>query len=307
MARSILLAASLILGTLVSPAQVTVELEFGKDFYITDEPMLAEVRITNFSGRPLTFGEDDHWLLFSVEMRNGFLVDRQGQPSVSGVFTVPNASVGIRRVDLSPHFRMNVSGPYHVIASVRTEALGDALQSEPRVVHVTKGATIWQREFGVPGPEPDVRVYRLIRALNNDRTELYVRVASRDDSRVFTVFSVGDLVSSGTPEAQVDRHNRLHFLQQYGPRSFRYIVVTPDGELVIRQRHDYTRTRPKLVPDALLGIRVGGGIRIPRSDDLPPSSRIPAQEKLPAVEETVLDRPDEGQTADESPLPGKTE
>ncbi|MBT5707279.1 MAG: hypothetical protein HOI66_13255 [Verrucomicrobia bacterium] len=254
--------------------QVTVELEFGKDFYIADEPMFAKVKITNFSGRTLNFGKDNHWLMFSVEARDGFLVDEEGTPNVSGEFEIPNASRGSRRVNLAPYYKIKRPGRYHVVATVFSDQLKEVLRSPSIEVNIIRATTLWQKDFGVATGEEnsyEVRRYSLIRALNDNVLELYIRVASRDDSRVFTVFSVGNLVSFGSPEAQIDRMSRLHLLQQYAARSFRYLVVTADGELMIRHRYDYTNTRPKLGAGTDNMIMVRGGIRVPAQTDLPPS------------------------------------
>ena len=254
--------------------QVTIELDFDKDFYIADEPLFANVRITNFSGRTLKFGRDNHWLMFSVEARDGFLVDEEGTPNVSGEFDIPNASRGTRRVNLAPYYRVKKPGRYQVLATVFSDQLKEVLKSPSMEVNIIRATTLWQKDFGVATAEGDayeVRRYTLIRALNDNVLELYIRVANRDDSKVYTVFSVGNLVSFGSPEAQVDRLSRLHLLQQYGARSFRYLVVTADGELMTRHRYDYTNSRPKLAagPDNLIMVR--GGIRVPAETDLPPS------------------------------------
>ena len=256
--------------------QVTVELEFNKDFYIADEAMTASVRITNFSGRSLVFGRDNEWLRFLVEQEDGFLAKQKGVAPVVGKFEIPNASRGTRRVNLAPYYKMTLPGRYQVTASVFSQELDEVLQSSPIQVSIIRATTLWQKEFGIAvgeeggKPSYEIRKYVLIRALNNNRLELYVRVASRDDSKVYGVFPVGNLVAFGSPEAQVDRQSRLHLLQQYGARSFRYLVVTPEGELKIRRRYDYARSRPRLIGSEQHGIAVLGGIRVRTANDLPP-------------------------------------
>lgn len=263
-----------LLPFLLAQGQVTVELEFEKETFIANEPMMASVRITNYSGQPLKFGQDNHWLMFSIEKRDGFLVDPVGTPNVMGEFEVPNASRGTRRVNLAPYFEVDKPGSYSVIATVFCRELKEVLKSPPTVLSIIRATNLWEKEIGLrsaDGQSYEVRKFTLIRVLNNNQLELYVRVASRDNSKVFAVFPVGNLVSFGSPEAQVDRLSRLHILQQYAARSFRYLVVTADGELMIRRRYDYTRSRPRLGPDATDLISVVGGVRVPAGNDLPPS------------------------------------
>lgn len=272
--------------------QVTVELEFEKDFYLADEAMTASVRVTNFSGRSLVFGRDNDWLRFLVEQEDGFLAKQEGHPPVVGEFEIPNASRGTRRVNLAPYYKMARPGSYQVTASVFSQELDEVLQSSPAQVSIIRATTLWQKEFGIAvgedeggKPSYEFRKYVLIRALNNNRLELYVRVASRDDSKVYGVFPVGNLVAFGAPEAQVDRQSRLHLLQQYGARSFRYLVVTPEGELKIRRRYDYTKIRPRLGSSAQHGIAVLGGIRVRAANDLPPSTdRLKDESAVPVLE-----------------------
>ena len=271
--------------------QVTVELEFDKDFYIADESMTASVRITNFSGRSLVFGRDNEWLRFLVEQEDGFLAKQKGVAPVVGEFEIPNASRGTRRVNLAPYYKMVLPGRYQVTASVFSQELDEVLRSSPVHVNIIRATALWQKEFGIAveeeggKPSYEIRKYVLIRALNNNRLELYVRVASRDDSKVYGVFPVGNLVAFGSPEAQVDRQSRLHLLQQYGARSFRYLVVTPEGELKIRRRHDYAKSRPRLVRSAQHGIAVLGGIRVRTANDLPPlTDRLKDESALPVLE-----------------------
>jgi hypothetical protein len=267
-------AALWVLLSVTLGAQVTVEVDFDKEDYIANETMYANVRITNFSGRTLNFGKDNHWLLLTVEGRDGFLVDQTGTPNVKGEFEVPNAARATRRVNIGPYFDMATLGTYQVQATVFCEQLKEVLKSPKAKINTIHATTLWKKDFGVTledGKGYEVRTYSLIRALNNNRLELYVRVATRDASKVFGVFSIGNLVSFGNPEVQLDRFSRMHLLQQYEARSFRYIVVTPDGELMTRHRYDYTGTRPKLSPAGNNLVRVAGGIRVPMDDDLPPS------------------------------------
>ena len=169
---------------------------------------------------------------------------------------------------------MQKPGRYQILATVFSEQTKEVLKSPQVEVNIIRATTLWSKDFGVSrdnGGSYEVRRYSLIRALNDNQLELYVRVAKVDNSQVFNVFSVGNLVSFGSPEAQVDRLSRLHLLQQYGARSFRYLVVSPDGELSKRHRFDYTNTRPKLAPGPDNMIAVRGGIRVPAATDLPPS------------------------------------
>jgi hypothetical protein len=65
---------------------------------------------------------------------------------------------------------------------------------------------------------------------------------------------------------------------QNGARSFRYTIAKPDGKILLRQRHDYNASRPKLIMDKTGLIQVFGGKRKASFDD------IPSPEKMNEVE-----------------------
>jgi len=52
-------------------AQVDVTVELGKNRFLPRESLLAKLKIVNFSGQTLLFGEDDHWLQFQIQAEDG--------------------------------------------------------------------------------------------------------------------------------------------------------------------------------------------------------------------------------------------
>ena len=108
-----------------------------------------------------------------------------------------------------------------------------------------------------------------MRAVNENQIDLYVKVTDKYQRDIYGVYSLGNIVSFGEPERQVDRYSNLHVLMQNGARSFRYSIIKPDGKILLRERHDYTNTRPKLMMDKSGLIQVHGGIRKPSFDDIP--------------------------------------
>jgi hypothetical protein len=77
------------------------------------------------------------------------------------------------------------------------------------------------------------------------------------------------MLSFSDPEAQIDRANNLHVLLQTGPHTFTYTVLDPNGNLLARQFHEYTRARPSLHNNNEGEVYVGGGRRLLTWDDIP--------------------------------------
>ncbi|MBM3878861.1 MAG: hypothetical protein FJ387_03970 [Verrucomicrobia bacterium] len=265
-------------------AQVTVEVEFDQDQYLPHEALFALVRITNFSGRTLTLGQEPEWLTFGVESVQGHLVLRHSAPAVIEEFQVPSSARATRRVDLAPHFDLSQPGRYEVVATVRVRELGAEISSRPAAVNVIKGTELWSQVVGVPATgesaaqPPELRRYALLQAFNKKVIRLYVQVTEPETERTYGVYPIGPMLSFSRPEAQIDRRANLHVLFQTGARPFTYCVVAPDARLAVRQTHHYTDTRPALRGDAQGNIVVYGGVRVRDLTDLPapaPAARPP--------------------------------
>lgn len=255
-------------------AQVTVEVLFDQEQFLRDESLPAKVRITNRSGQTLHLGKQPDWLTFAVESRDGSIVSKLGEVPVQEEFSLESSMVAVRRVDLMPHFDLSQPGRYRVTAIVKIKQWNEEVSSKPKPFEIVRGTKIWEQEFGVPasGEPPEVRKYALQQANYLKRLLLYVRLTDETENRVFKVFPIGPLVSFSRPEVQLDKQSNLHLLFQTGARAFIYTVINPSGQILVRQTHDYARTRPVLKSQEDGQIFVSGGVRRITADDLPASS-----------------------------------
>jgi hypothetical protein len=283
----------LTLGLALAPllpvsAQVTAEVTLEQEQFLGGEALPAAVRVTNRSGQTLHFGSEPDWLTFLVESRDGFIVVKNGEVPVLGEFTLESSKVATRHVDLAPYFALPRPGRYHVTATVRVKEWDATLTTQPKSFDIIQGAKLWSQDFGVPAAAgvtnqlPEVRKYTLQQA-NYLRTQLrlYLRLTDAAESKVIKVFSLGPMVSFSQPEPQLDQFSNLHLLYQNGARSFSYIVVTPDGDVVVRQTHEYANSRPRLQIDRDGKFVVAGGMRRVSSNDVP-APKSPPEEVKPA-------------------------
>jgi hypothetical protein len=268
--------------------QITVEVHFEEEQYLAHESLVAAVKIVNFSGQTLKLGTEADWLRFLVES-DDYYVTKRGDPPVVEQFDLPSASKATRRVDLAPYFDMGKPGHCRVTATVKIAQLGQEITSPPAKVGIISGTRLWELEFGLPAQpgngeaSPEVRKYALLQTMSQKRMRLYVRVSDRYDARVYRVFPIGRLLSFSRPETQVDRQAQLHVLFQTGAREFTYCVINPEGELLKRQTHQYTDSRPRLRADHEGRIAVVGGMRTVSSTDWPkPGDAELAAPALPA-------------------------
>jgi hypothetical protein len=222
----------------------------------------------------LHLGADPDWLTFSIESGDGFVVVKTGEAPVVEAFTLESAKVATRRVDLAPYFTLTRLGRYRIIATVKVKEWNKTINSPPKPFDIIQGAKLWTQEFGVPGDAtngvPETRKYTLQQAnYLGTQPRLYMKVTDTAETRVFKVFPIGNLVSFSRPEPQLDRWSNLHLLYQDGARSFSYTVITPDGELVLRQTFDGSNSRPRLRMDQDEKFMVFGGTRRVTPNDLP--------------------------------------
>ena len=297
-------ALALTLATTATHAQITVEVALEQEYYLAHERCVAEVRITNFSGRLLRFGPGSEWLDLAVESSDGYFVAKLRELPAGEVLEVPSAARGKWRVDLAPCFELSRPGRYQVTALVRIPALNVDISSIPAVFHIMAGVELWAQSFGITsktaGQPFDTRRYALLQTNNRKRLALYLRITDESETRVHSVYPLGNVISFGRPEAQVDRDGRLHVLFQTGARQFAYYVIQYDGEVLVRQMHQITDSRPRLRSSQGGQIKVMGGFRLKSAHDIPPpppeetlESAVPSDtaEPLSPVELPVLPPP----------------
>jgi hypothetical protein len=288
-----LFASGLLLAAVLPlQGQVTVDVVLDQDQYLPAEQLLAGVRIVNRSGQTLHLGEEADWLQFSFEKVEGGGLEKLENPPVQGGFDLAATKQATVRVDLAPCYDLREQGRYFISATVKIKDWNQAIVTKQVPFSIIEGTKLWEQSFGVPrqdagGRPPETRKYALQQAnyLKN-QLRLYLRVSASDD-RVIKLINVGPMISFGQPEPQVDAQSRLHLLYQSGARTFTYLVVDPDGEVLVRQTHDYTETRPRLRPDDNGQIAVVGGARHLAADDLPkatstkPAAPVPAPAPVP--------------------------
>jgi hypothetical protein len=267
-------------------AQVAVEVTMEQREFLPSESVPAAVRITNRSGQPLHLGDDANWLTFNVESADGFIVVKNGEVPVVQGFDLGSSQMATKHVELQPYFGITRPGRYRVTATVRIKDWSEAMTSPALDFYVITGAKIWAQDFGVPVPAgatnrtPEVRRYTLEKA-NYLRTQLrmYVQVSDPAEARVFKVVSIGQTVSFGDPDTQLDRLSDLHVLFQSGASIFTYAVINPDGDLLKQEIYDYVKTRPRLGMSDDGTVTVVGGVRRLTEQEMP---MVKMPDQLPA-------------------------
>ena len=279
--KKLFLMFSLLNGLLVAvSAQVSVELIMDQDHFLQSESLLVGVRIINQSGQPLKLGDDNEWLRFDIETRTGKSIEPMAMPNILEPFTIESSQMATRVVDLAPCFNLIGVGRYEVAATLKIKQWNQYLRSAPLDFEIVKGTKYWEQDFGVPPTDPnstqppEVRKYILQQTVFLNQIRLYVRITDSSGVRVVKVTPLSPMVSFSKPDAQLDRKSNLHVICQSGAKTFTYTVVSPDGEVLIRQSHNISATKPMMSKDNKGSISILGGARILSPDDIPLTSRF---------------------------------
>jgi hypothetical protein len=257
-------------------AQVSVDVVFDQDQFLPGESLIAGVRISNRSGQSLRLGEDDNWLTFSIENKEGSVTARTGDIPVKGEFVVDTSRRATKRVDLEPYFALTQPGRYEITATVQLKQWGREVTSVPKAFNVIEGARLWEQDFGVPrstttaSDTPEVRKYILQQAnYLKGQLRLYLRITDATGGKIVRTVPIGMALSFSNPDPRLDKDSNLHLLYQSWARSFTYCVYTPDGDLTLRRTYDFDQTRPRFQLDSDGTIVVAGGTRRINANDIP--------------------------------------
>jgi hypothetical protein len=249
-----------VLTAFTAQGQIQVDLKFKRLQYIAYEPIIATVTITNLAGRDIELHDDNdqHWYGFEVTANEGRTLAPLPQTSEPPLKIAAGTSV-TRKINLTPLFPVGDLGVYHVRANVFFADLNKFFYARAKVFEVTSARPIWQKTVGDPGSN-GVRTYSLMTNRFPDHTSLYVRVEDKENSLVYSTYSLGRVISFDEPHAEVDRVNQLHVLQCSAPRLWSYSVVGLDGRLLKHATYSETRSSPHLRRAADGTVAVSGGM-----------------------------------------------
>lgn len=263
-------------------AQIQVELKFQRLQYIAHEPVLATIRIANLSGRDIDLRDDNgqRWFGFEIKAGEDRLLAPLKQDASEPALHVEAGKTISRKIDLTPLFPVHDLGSYHVRANVYFPDLNRFFSSATKVFQVVDARPIWQKTVGIPegtAGAGEARTYSLLLNRFPDHTALYVRVGNQNRGVVYTTYSLGHVLASDEPQAELDRANQLHVLHCAAPRNWAYSHIGLNGELLAHSTFLETKSRPRLrhTADGVIAVR-GGMLNVPVAE----SKRGPAP-KLP--------------------------
>ena len=275
-------------------ALVKFQISLRQKLFLAGEAIELDVALLNNSGGALTFSPNDGWLEFSVwsmlkPTGEGNPVAHIKPLAVEETFTVKHTDSARTVVNLTPGFDLRRPGLYRVSASMIYQGAPAPITSESVTFNVVPGYKLTEHVFGLPRTDPDVepeaRKYSLQQLTLTEPREmrLYLAVTDVSEETIFRQLKLGRMAGSNKPPSRMDRLSNLHVLHQTeGGRHFVHSVVSPRGDLLVRETYESLGSQPtlELGDDGIVSVK--GGVRRARADDILPAKLPTPQAELRA-------------------------
>jgi hypothetical protein len=223
----------------LAQAQLATSLRLSKVQYLSGEPILAVVSITNHAGRDIAFqGEPRRpWLDFVITNTQG----DSATPTARSGFGVMKISAGqtlSRQVDLSTLFQLADPGNYSTTATIRMPGQGGETVTTNRVLFtVSPGRPYWTQKVGTTGRSGKTREFRVLNFSGDRKSQLYAQVLDGRTGLPIRTFSLGEALLLRKPSVTVDKKQRMHVLFLATPSAWLHCQIDTDGKLVERTIH----------------------------------------------------------------------
>jgi len=258
----LLILASLTVAQAVQ-AQIQVDLAIKRRLFVMYEPIVAEVTITNRTGRdiPLADTNGQQWFGFVVMNTDGQPVAPYNPNYKLDPLTVPAGASVKRTVDIGAIYPVHDLGIYRVRAAIYFAPMDKYFPSPQTSIEITEAKTLWQQTVGVPDGEKNAGSTRRLSLLSfesNNATTLYVRVEDPDNGVILGTVPLGPMIDR-QPQKILDAFNHLHVLQVSGGKTYIYSRIGLNGEKIQQQTFVSAQRQPVLRRDKVGEVTVFGG------------------------------------------------
>ena len=243
----------------LAQAQLATSLRLSKSQYLSGEPIIATVSITNHAGRDIEFQSTAQrpWLDFVITNTRGDSVTPTGR-SAFGTMKIGAGQTLSRQVDLAALFQLGDPGNYSTSATIRMPGPnGETITSNRILATVSPGRPYWTQKVGVGGSSGLVREFRVLNFSGDEKSQLYAQVVDGRTGLPIRTFSLGEALLLRKPSVTVDKRQRMHVLFLATPSAWVHCLVDTDGKLVERTIHTPgSQGDPMLItaPDGTVGV-----------------------------------------------------
>jgi len=248
-------------------AQVNVTLDIPRLYYLCYEPIVATVTISNMTGRDLVLTDNppDKWFSFEITNADGTPIPPIAADYHLPPLTIPNGETVKRKVNLLNLYPVTDYGDYHIRAEVYYAAMDKYFQSNPAVITVSEGQTLWTQNVGIPDGQNNAGQFHTFTLLSFRQPKylmLYVRVVDENAGKVLATFPLGSLINGYPPDVAVDSLSQLHILQMIAPKEYVYTRLSANADMLGQLDYTDLKTRPHLRKAADGDVVISGGIEV---------------------------------------------
>lgn len=273
-------------------AQYVTNLTLLKNQFLTGEPVVAVVSITNRSGADVVVGGHGarDWLQFEITQSTG---QRLAPVSIGSEEPITMRAGGTTKhtVEISGGYSTSNLGTFSVVANVLHPITGQFYQSNPvRMTTTDSKPNMFDQPFGVPQGFENAgrqRRYQVILFRELDDLQLYCRITDDRSGAYIATFLLGPAMMAVQPQISIDTANKLHVMFLAMPHIFCHVVVKPDGKVQQRSYYkDPDGDRPSLVMTNG-GAKVVGGAPFDPGAPPPPKKTLRKASDRPTNMEMV--------------------
>lgn len=255
-----LLALTALAGT--AHAQLQVTLKLSRVLYMAYEPLLAEVSITNLSGRDMNLADapGHPWFGFEVFAGKDTLLPPVDPNYHIDALFIPAGQTVKRTLNLTPLYPLQDFGPHSLRAVIYDKAADKYYSSNRKAIEITDGVQVWTQTVGATDAQGGGS--RKISLLTNrlaKENRLYARIMNPDTGVVLACYSLGPVFIFSPPEYTLDDKNQLNVLQMVGPRQYFYTQIDANGKILQRTSYIDGKSSPKLSREDTGFVVVKGG------------------------------------------------
>ena len=258
-----------LLGLLmVTPAsaQIMVDFKLAKTNHLMGEHVIGHITVYNRAGRDVVLDGpgDQSWLAINVTNPDGRIVTTTAKRAQEKPVVLREGQALKRDVIVNDFVNFDDYGNYGVTASVFYPEKRNYFASERKRVDISDGQIFWEQIVGIPDGQPDAGRYRKFQLLtynSTQRTELYARI--RDDTGHFEygTLNLGTIILYRDPQVTVDGDSRLNLLFMAAPRTYRHIIISPNGQIISQKIYNEDGgNRPRLLVSESGVVNVRGGV-----------------------------------------------
>lgn len=193
------------------------------------EPIKAEIRISNYTGRMMDFSQEtgNARLSFAIEADESDRVATSGRPLLPGPVLIPPGETRDLNVDLLQAYRVVRGQSYMIMPEIRFE--GMRFSGQRLALEVQPGLEILKRTYGLPA-DGTARTVSL-RVIHRDRFDhLFFRLDNPATGFCLAAVDLGGLIRFIPPTLELDANGVFHVLHQSIPERFSHARFDFNGK-----------------------------------------------------------------------------